>query len=43
MDLQNRLHLWRLVIVYLALLGVYLILLGAAVAAPTSALKKRDN
>ena len=42
-DFRDALHLWRLAIVYLALLGVYLILLGVAVAGLLAALKKRED
>lgn len=43
MALGDEIHLWQLVIVYLTLLGIYLILLGVAVAGLMTALNKRNN
>ena len=42
-DFWDVLHFGRLVIVLLTLLGVYLILLGTAVAGLANALKERDK
>ena len=42
-DFGEILHFWRMVIVHLTLLGVYLVLLGVAVAGLVTALKRRED